>query len=967
MKKLAFALILILLCTLLPCASAADASAAEQFSYSFENADDANVWSGGVFDDSNSFRDGNAIYVNNPFGEVKNEHATHVLDYSPTISLEAGKVYTLSGYVFNPLSSHSPSVRTSATLGDGANTVIVSVSGIGEEWAEFSTTFYAGESGDYNLSLHFAGGYVDFGFFVDELRLRETVCTLSSLNLTGQSEILIPATGSIKNYYRPYLLTSENRSVDILSSSSVYFSVTPAAGIAFNPQDFSLTVTSEAAAGSTISIDCALRNYAQLSPTSLSVGLTDNMIDNPDFSKENILWTSTSEISAVRDGNNSYISVPTNDYGEFGYFASITYDTPQILLEDVVYVIHAKIKSDNAKPFSAIYAKNSAENKDNTIYFSIKDISGEEWIDVFAAFVPEQSGVYDITLNLCSMYDCTIFVDDIKLSSEVLSAEYLTLHAPGNIALPNVATTYPVSALLRDQLGNILDSEEVQISLLQESSLISFDSASNLLTVNPDTPAGRYTLRAVYLPEPDINAQLDFTVSYDYIGDGSFENTMPNEWWMVSSPYECDFYMRHDGHSRRALINCRGNYFMLLNNSYVHLLANMPYVFNSSFSAPVDCTATLFIETIGGDTLPLAQMFIQAGSTLDKRRLPELFLAEEDAVGRLFLYVESDSGQPFSVYADNLSLKSASILAVNPRVTGIPYVNGAVEAEFSLFNNIAENSDTSACVVNWYVSSTPYGQYKEVPSAGKNIYFDTTFLNKYVYFRVTPVCPVTGFSGTTVRCMPFLVTYAPQDDENAPAQFTPVITENTSAGNHFSDIDDHWGRDYINALAQSGVVDGENTAVFAPERAVTRAEFAKMLSSAFSINTVADFAQFSDVSRTDWFYKHVTALNLAGIVNGTSPDTFSPGSTLTREEASVMAVRLYEKATLQTALQGENRFTDRKNISPWAAAAADKAVSLGVVQGNPDGTFAPQEQLTRAEAAALIYRLSDILRNKIPE
>lgn len=957
MKKLAFAFIFTLIC-LLPFSGAF----ATQFSYSFETASDADVWSGGFFDDSNFFEHGHSLFVNNPFGEVRNDFVTHVLDYGPTVNLEAGRVYTIKGYVMNPLVSHSPSVRTSAFLEPGANTVIVNISGTGDEWAEFSTTFYTGESGNFNLSLHFAEGSVDFGLFVDEISLKETSCTLSSLKISGQSEILIPATGSIKSYYRPFLLTSENKTVDILSSSNLYFSVTESKGVSFNPYEFSLTVTSEVQAGTEISIDCTLRNYANLAPTSLSVTLTDNMIDNSDFDSDDLLWISQTDINRIHSDDNTYISVPTNDYGDFGYFATITYKTPQVLLENVLYVVHARIKSDNAKPFSAIHAKNSAENRDNTIYFSIKDISGEEWIDVFAAFVPQQSGIYDIALNLCSMYDCTIFVDDIKLSSEVLAPEYITLHAPGNIALSNVATTYPVSALLRDQLGNIIPTEDITIELSSKDKSIYFDNATKLLTVNPDTPSGKYFLTATYNPDPSIKAELDFTVSFDYIGDGSFENTIPNEWWMVSSPYECDFYMRHDGHSRRALINCRGSYFMLLNNSYVHLLEGTPYVFNSSFSVPSDCTGTLFIEKLNGEVLPLAQFFISAGSTLDEKRSPELFLAEENAVGRLFIYIEADNKEPFSIYADNLSLKSASILAVNPHITGIPYVNGSVEANFTLFNNIAESPDTSACSISWFVSENQNGIFQELTYGGKNIYFDTTFLNKYVYFEVIPICPVTGFSGTPIRSLPFLVTYDTSGNGQPLPQYTCVVRNSVPYEDYFLDIQTHWGNKYINRLGYSSVVSGKSNGLFYPDDIITRAEFAKMLSTAFSINTVADLTFFDDVSRTDWYYKYVTALYLAGITNGTSVKTFSPDSPLTREEAAVMSVKLFEAATSPRILAEDHVYADNSLISSWALESIKKAAQFEIMLGNPGNIFSPKSNITRGEAAAVICRLATILK-----
>lgn len=955
MKKFLFAFILILLC-LIPIS----AFASEEFSYSFETQDDALMWSGGVVDESNPFEGSHSLYVNNPFGEVRNGQITHVLDYSPKIILEKGKVYTLSGYVINPISDYSSSPRTHATKGNGSNTVIVSVNGIGDEWGYFSTTFYAGESGEYNLAIHFEDGNIDFGFFVDKLIFEETSCTLSSLNLSGPGEVIIPATGSITNYYRPYLITTENQVVDILSDSSLHFSVPKTHGVSFNPHNYSLTITSEASEKSTVSISCALKNHNNLSPAFLPITLTTNIIDNSDFSDESTLWSSTAKISRSSEDGNTYISIPTNNYGGYGYYTTITYENPQLLQEGVMYVIRARIKSDNSEKLAPIHAKNFAGIYDTTLYFTVTDISGEDWVDVFAAFVPENSGIYDIALNLCSQNDCTVYVDDIKLSCESPAPEYITMHAPGNIALPNVQTSYPFSALLRDQLGNILPTEDVKIEISHNDGSLYFNNTENYITVYPDTTAGVYTLTATYLPDPEITASLDFTISFDYIGDGTFEKTIPNEWWMVASPYESSLYMRHDGESRRALINCKGNYFMLLNNSYVHLRKNTAYVFNSSFAAATDCTGTLFIETLDGAMIPLAQFFIWEGETFNEKRPPELFLAEENAVGRLFLYVESNNGKPFSLYADNLSLKIASIVAVNPHVIGTPEINNAVEAGFTLFNNVAENSDNSACFVNWYVSDTQNGVYTEVATTGKNIYFDTTFLNKYVYFEVIPVCPLTGFSGNTIRSLPFLVTYDSYEEDNLA--FTPILDNEIYPDIEFSDVKSHWGEEYIMMLAKCGVINGKGKNLFKPEDSITRAEFAKMLSVAFAVDNPADLTLFEDVKSSSWYYKHVNSLYLSGIIKGTSTAKFSPDKTVTREEATVMMIRLYEKAVGNVSPTPEYNIPDKGDISSWAVSSVNKAVELRLVQGTSSGIFAPKRNLTRAEAAALIVRLAEILK-----
>ena len=951
MKKLALLFILIFAC-LLPCASYAQG----HFSYSFESPKDASLWSGGVFDGSNYFENGYSIYVNNPFGEVRGELVTHVLEYIPTVSLEGGKVYNISGYVFNPLSAYSPSVRTSISSDSVSNNIILSVSGIGYEWSSFSSTFYVGEGGEYNLGIHFADGHTDFGFFADEIILEEVNCTLSSINIMGLDKISIPATDSVRSYYRPYLLTTEGEAVDILSPRDVHFAISDTAGVSFNHQEFALTVTPQAEASSEVLVDCSLRNYASLSPTSLSVTLTDNMIEDSSISGEEVLWTSSSDLTA-KEG---FISVPTNDYGDFGYFATIKYNSSQILLKDFLYVVRARVKSDNPKPFSAIHAKNSADIKDNTVCFSIKDISGEEWVEVFAAFVPEQSGVYDIALNLCSMYDCTISVDDIRLSCEEITGEYITLHAPGNIAVPALPTRYPVSALLRDQLGNIISTDNIEIRLLEQNSTIFLDEG--MITLNPDTPSGIYTILATYLTDPSITAELNITVSYDYIGDGTFENTVPNEWWMATSPFECDFYIRYDGQSRRGHINCRGNYFMLLNNSYVRLIRNTPYVFNSSFAVPTDCTGTLFLEKLDGSILPLAQMLITSGTTLNEKRPPELFLAEEDAVGRLFLYIESNNGEPFSIYTDNLSLKNASIMAISPRVTGQLHINGAADAQFVLFNNIAESDDDSSCIVNWYVSDSMYGEYTQLGHIEKSIYFDTTFLNKYVYFEVIPVCPITGFSNEAVHSAPVLINYEHHTDEVSLPIYTPVINWKTSVVKYFDDTADHWAQEYIETLAHSQIVTGKGERIFAPEDIVTRAEFSKMLSVAFSVIAAADeLIPFGDISHDDWYYPHISALYLTGIVNGTSGTTFSPHDTLTREQAVAMAVTLYEKATSSVAPMDQTSFSDESEISDWAKFSAKKATRLKIAQGFPDGSFMPKAPLTRAQATAIIYNLAKLL------
>ena len=213
-----------------------------------------------------------------------------------------------------------------------------------------------------------------------------------------------------------------------------------------------------------------------------------------------------------------------------------------------------------------------------------------------------------------------------------------------------------------------------------------------------------------------------------------------------------------------------------------------------------------------------------------------------------------------------------------------------------------------------------------------------------------------------MHCAPVLIGYEPQDNENSLPMYTPVIKWQNPTEGYFTDTKGHWGQEYIDALAHSEIVTGKGDGVFAPDDTVTRAEFAKMLSLAFSVNAVADdLVPFNDISKDDWYYPHTTSLYLAGIVNGTSKTTFSPLDALTREQAVTMVVTLYEKAASSVAPISDSSFTDEEEISSWAQISSKKAARLKIIQGFPDGSFSPKAPLTKAQAAAIIYNLAKTL------
>lgn len=174
----------------------------------------------------------------------------------------------------------------------------------------------------------------------------------------------------------------------------------------------------------------------------------------------------------------------------------------------------------------------------------------------------------------------------------------------------------------------------------------------------------------------------------------------------------------------------------------------------------------------------------------------------------------------------------------------------------------------------------------------------------------------------------------------------------------FSDVSEsNWASPAIKSLAAKQIVNGTTETEFTPNRSVSRAEFAALLTRALGLRSTGS-NPFNDVKKDAWYADAVAAVYEAGIVTGRDPQTFEPAKTITRQEAAVMLMRAY-------AFQSGNRdvpaagaaFSDQAKISAWAQDAVSQANALGLLKGKGANVFMPQASLTRAEAAQIVYTL----------
>ena len=168
-----------------------------------------------------------------------------------------------------------------------------------------------------------------------------------------------------------------------------------------------------------------------------------------------------------------------------------------------------------------------------------------------------------------------------------------------------------------------------------------------------------------------------------------------------------------------------------------------------------------------------------------------------------------------------------------------------------------------------------------------------------------------------------------------------------------------WAEEAICALAEYRVLSGYGDGCFRPEHPVTRAETAHMLLKAFQVeDTGGEQNAFTDVPEEAWYYASVTGAAGAGIINGNEDGTFAPERSVTREEFAAMLARgaAVQKIPLEDKRLNIN-FADEAEIAPFAVGYVDLLYLSGILNGDGDGAFRPKASLSRAEAAASIYRL----------
>lgn len=232
--------------------------------------------------------------------------------------------------------------------------------------------------------------------------------------------------------------------------------------------------------------------------------------------------------------------------------------------------------------------------------------------------------------------------------------------------------------------------------------------------------------------------------------------------------------------------------------------------------------------------------------------------------------------------------------------------------------------------------------FKGLHRDGANSGYDVSDINSVVPEEVTIEKTANGikFHVEKAGFSPFALVW----EESAVTP--PPVTPSEPA-----DPDDTGVSDLLDTENHNQYLFGYPEGTFGPDQNMTRAEVAQMFYNLLVDKNVAITASFEDVPADAWYAKSVNTLASMGIISGVGENRFEPERSITRAEFTSMAMKF-----TKGALDGTNVFSD-VHSGDWFYEAVVGSIQYGWIEGYEDGTFRPENRITRVEVTSIVNKM----------
>ena len=192
---------------------------------------------------------------------------------------------------------------------------------------------------------------------------------------------------------------------------------------------------------------------------------------------------------------------------------------------------------------------------------------------------------------------------------------------------------------------------------------------------------------------------------------------------------------------------------------------------------------------------------------------------------------------------------------------------------------------------------------------------------------------------------------------------TLVGSYRVSFAKNFKDLDNYgWAKKYIEEYSEKNIISGYEDDTFKPDKFVTKEEFAKVVVNVFELKIDNRDFGFEDVEKDAWYYDYVNTLANLGIVNGIGDNKFGIGTNISREDICTILLRILEKQEKELDVENKDvSFDDEETISEYAKKAISKLHGAGIINGITEKEMKPKEKTTRAQMVKMVYLLMNII------
>ena len=310
-------------------------------------------------------------------------------------------------------------------------------------------------------------------------------------------------------------------------------------------------------------------------------------------------------------------------------------------------------------------------------------------------------------------------------------------------------------------------------------------------------------------------------------------------------------------------------------------------------------------------------------------------------------YYDNENGELVFVYEDTVR-------------EGTVYIDHIVATFMGTVDHEVPVIEAELDAEDWAVTATVFDEVDGVPAEDSvTVTVNGTVVRDVDYSEKTGELKVSlPGPGETQEAMRVTIT---AKDASGNIGRASVDTEPYGVEHRFTDIETYWGATFVDFLYNAGITTGYEDGTFRPDQKITRAQFAVMLYRYLGLDE-ADYEHvvlpFADNAKIgSYAVPAIKALYTEGIINGSTGKDgrlyFNPNSSLTRAQAATMIGRTQEKGYDSVELT----FADAAKIPAYATAYIQTMAAQGVISGYTDGTFKPNNPITRGQMAKILYNL----------